>query len=317
MVNVAVVVNRNARHLAEDEPLRRALLARARAMGAHVHETSTITDLQAAARDLAARGVTAVVLAGGDGSHGAGVTALWKVYGASLPPVVLAPGGTVGIVARNLYGGRRNKLDALLSAAADADAVSSAQPVPTLRIVDDAGVDRLAFIFGTGLVARFFESYDAEPHRGITVAARLAGRAFLGSVVGTSFAKQMLTPVGCRLEVDGETRPGAAFSLVLASVVPQVGLGIRATYRAAERTDRFHVVASTRSPRGLATQVPAVLSGRAMKGEDAVDLLAAELRVVFDSTDAYVVDGDSHRARVVSVTPGPVVRVVGASTRSR
>ena len=313
-MTVDLVLNRNARNLGEGSPIRRALVTAASRHGARVHETRNLAELDAVAWSLAEGGTSAVVLAGGDGSALAGVSALSRVFGGTVPPIALAPGGTVNIIAANLDPGARGpapeRAARLLRAVCEGTATS--KPTPTLRVRDDGGGDRVAFIFGAGLVARFFDVYDAAPRQGVAVAARLATRAFLGSLVGTPFARRVLTPVECRLEVDGVARPSPAWSLVLASVVKDVGLGIRATYRAGESQERFHVVASTRSPRGLASQVPRVMTGRPMVGGDHVDALAQVLRVRFAQLDSYVVDGDACRAREVTVAPGPVVTVLVA-----
>jgi diacylglycerol kinase family enzyme len=271
---VDVIVNRNAGDLRQDGAVRRALLREAAARGARVHETRTIEELEGGARALSERGAGCVVLAGGDGSHMAGLSALSRAFGGAMPRVALAPGGTVGIVASQVGGGGRGSAGAratrLLRAVCEGTAVE--RTTPTLRVRDDAGGDRVAFIFGAGLVARFFDVYDGQP------------------------------------------RAPRAWSLVLASVVKDVGLGIRATYRAGERSDRFHAVASTRTPRGLAMQVPKVLTGRAMGrqdgGTDQVDALVKVMRVRFEASGTYVVDGDVVRAREVTVEAGPVVRVM-------
>jgi diacylglycerol kinase (ATP) len=313
-VTVDLVLNRNARNLAEGSPVRRALVTAASRHGARVHETRTLAELDALAWALAEGGTSAVVLAGGDGSAMAGVTALSRVFGGTLPPIALAPGGTVGIIASNLDAAAQGPAPerALRLVRAVCEGTAKSRSTPTLRVRDDAGGDRVAFIFGTGLVARFFDVYDAAPSQGLAVAASLATRAFLGSLVGTPFAKRLLTPVACSLEIDGVPRPSRAWSLVLASVVKDVGLGIRATYRAGESTERFHVVASTRSPRGLASQVPRVMTGRPMVGDDQVDALAGVLKVTFAERDSYVLDGDACRAREVTVESGPVVSVLVA-----
>jgi diacylglycerol kinase (ATP) len=306
-----VVLNRNAGHLRDGGAVRDALLAAARAHRATVHETRTLAELDQVARALAARGTGAVVLAGGDGSYMAGVSALARAFGGAPPPVALAPGGTVGIVARNLgwHGPARAWADRVVAAACATPVATRGQP--TLRVTDDGGADRVAFIFGAGLVAGFFDEYyvEGEP-QGMGRAAAMAARVFAGALVGTRLARRVLSPVACRLEVDGVESRGRAWSLVLASVVRDVGLHVHATYRAGEARDRFHVVASGLSPRGLASQVPRVLTGRAMRGEHHVDALAASLDVRFDGEGAYVLDGDVLRARSVRVTPGPELRFV-------
>ena len=313
-MTVDLVVNRNARRLGEDSPLRARLVAAAERGGARVHETRSLEELDRVAREIADRGTDAVVLAGGDGSHMGGVSALARAFGGHVPRVAFAPGGTVSTVARNLVGGSSSASLGARLVRAVCDGAARARDVPSLHVRDDAGSDRVGFIFGAGLVAHFFDVYDASPRQGIGPAAAIASRVFLGSLVGAPLARRVLAPVACALEVDGDVQPARAWSLVLASVVRDVGLGVRATYRAGESFDRFHVVASTRTARGLATQVPRVLSGRPMRsaGHAAVDAMARTLRVHFDEPGAsYVLDGDALRARDVHVEPGPIVPLLG------
>lgn len=312
-MTVDLVVNRNAHKLGDDSPLRARLIAAAERGGARVHETRSLEELDRVARDVAARGTDAVVLAGGDGSHMGGVSALARAFDGRPPRVAFAPGGTVSTVARNLVGASGSAAWGEKLVGAVCQGTARARDVPSLHVRDDAGGDRVGFIFGAGLVAHFFDVYDAAPRQGVAPAAGLASRIFLGSLFGAPLARRVLAPVACGLEVDGDEQPSRAWSLVLASVVRDVGLGVRATYRAGESFDRFHVVASTLSPRGLATQVPRVLSGRPMRsaGHAAVDAMARTLRVRFDGGDAsYVLDGDVLRARDVRVDAGPVVRVL-------
>jgi diacylglycerol kinase family enzyme len=160
-----LVLNRRARYLAGEGPVRRALLEAARDVGARVHETTTLSELDEAARSIASDGTACVVLAGGDGSYMAGVTALVRAFGeAAVPPIALAPGGTVGTVARNWVEDRSAR--AVVTAAASAGALERATLRPTLRVTDDAGGDRVGFIFGAGLVARFFDARRGRGTRG-------------------------------------------------------------------------------------------------------------------------------------------------------
>jgi diacylglycerol kinase family enzyme len=309
-VGVEVIVNRNARHLGEASPLRRELLDAAARHGARVHETYSLAQLDGVARSLAASQPRAVVLAGGDGSTMEGLSALARAFPGGIPPIALAPGGSVATIARNLgmHGPERARCRHIVQAVCEQSA--QARPVATLRVHDDAGSDRVGFIFGAGLVARFFDVYEAAPRQGIGPAAAIAARVLLGSVVGAPLARRVLSPVACRLEVDGEPIAAREWTLVLASVVRDVGLGVRATYRAGEGAAGFHVVASTLRARSLAAQVPRVLTGRPMGGADRVDVVARSLRVTFDGPGAYILDGDGRTAGDVRVELGPVVSLL-------
>jgi diacylglycerol kinase family enzyme len=306
---VDVIVNRNAGRLREGGALRASILGAARRAGARVHETRDLEELESVARDLAARGSDAIVLAGGDGSVMAGLSALSRAWpaGASLPPIAIAPGGTVCTVARNFgaRGASSSEAEAAVAAACRRSEVCSR---PTIRVRDCEGGDRIGFIFGAGLVARFFEVYYAAPRQGLGAAAAIAARVFAGALTGSGSAARILERTACTLAVDGVAQPSRAWSLLLASVVRDVGLHFLATYRAGEDPDRFHVVASGLGPRSLGLRMTRVIAGRPLGGEPRVDTLARTLSVDFDAEGAaYVLDGDLFRARSVTVEAGPPI----------
>jgi diacylglycerol kinase family enzyme len=309
-VTVDLILNRNASRLGERSALRRVLLGAAARGGARVHETWSLEALDEVAAGLAAQGTDAVVLAGGDGSHMEGVSALARAFPGAMPAVAFAPGGTACTVARNfgLRDGARTWAERVVRAACDGSA--RVERKATLRVRDDAAGDRVGFIFGTGLVARFFDVYYESPEPGLAQAAGIAARVFAGSLVGSPLARRVLEPVPCTLEVDGVLQPARAWSLVLASVVRDVGLHILVNYRAGEELDRFHLVGSGLSPRALGMQFQRVLRGRPMRGEPRVDALVRSLRVSFEQQDAYVLDGDLMRARTVDVEPGPAISLL-------
>ena len=109
-------------------------------------------------------------------------------------------------------------------------------------------------------------------HRGAGIRRLLCWRAL---------ADRVLTPVPCTLEVDGVSAPFDRVSLVCASVVRDLGIGIRLLYRAAEENERFHVVATPLGPSRLGPQLPFVLAGRPLLGARNIDALAASLDLRF------------------------------------
>lgn len=309
---VHIVQNLRARRLAEDGPLRAAIRAAAGRNACILHETTSLDALAAAARAIAGDGARAVVLAGGDGTYMAGLTALRRAFGESkLPPIALAPGGTVSTVARNH--GMRGPLPAYAARAIDA---ACAQPprvvaVPTIHVTDDAGGDRIGFIFGAGLVARFFDLYEAGGARGYAGAARIVARIFASSFVAGDTARRVLTPAPARLVVDNEEQPARAYSLIVAAAVKDLGLGMRVTYRAGSDRSRVHLVASALGPRALGPQMPLVLFGRRLRGAMHVDALAREATLDLEDARApYVLDGDVFHARRIGVRAGPEISLV-------
>lgn len=315
---VDIIVNRLARRLGPGGAILRALHEEVADAGgrACLHETASLDELAAAVSSIRARKTRCVVLAGGDGSYLAGTTALWRAFGDALPPIAFAPGGTVCTVARNwgLRGPEETYARCLVRHVLEGRATLTDRP--TLRVRDDQGGDRVGFIFGAGLVARFFDAYYEAPSQGYAAAAGLVARIFAGTFTSGALARRVLTPGPARIFVDGDLRAPMAWSLIAASVVRDLGIHMRLLYRAAESTTAFHAVASALPPRRLAPQVGRVLLGRPLRGEGHVDVLARELRVELgdgEGSATYVLDGDRLEARWVTVTPGPVLRYVSVA----
>ena len=313
---IDVIVNTTARlHRTRPDLLARMeRIARGRAV---VHPTASLAELDVAVAVLAARGCDRLVFSGGDGTFMAGVTALSRSFGErEWPEVAFLPGGTVATVARNWAsksaggGDLADRLARLIE--------SPGAPIarPTLRVQAERGEvreERIGFIFGTGLVAGFFDRYYAEGGKGLAGAARIVARIFAESFWGGAYARSVLDPMPCTIEVEGRALDSKAFSLVCAAVVKDLGLSMRVSYRAGEDPSRVHLVASALPPSQLGPRAPLVLAGKRIGGAGHFDDLVREFAVRFPEGAAgrYVLDGDMLRADVVRVSAGPVLRVIG------
>ncbi len=324
-----VIINRRAKRLRTPSELLREQ-CRARATS-RVFETESLDDLEAATRDVArvtegAAGPTTVVLAGGDGAYMAGVSALCRAFdGRALPRIALAPGGTVSTVAKNwsppLFRGSLHYSRRLLDAIAEGTVRVTRRPTLLVRATppardgapssgrDTERIVRVGFIFGAGLVANFFRIYEQGGAGGTSQAARIVARVFAESFVGGEYARRVLDPIRSDVTVDGLRAPFDQISLLCASVVRDLGLGMQLTYRAAEQETRFHLVATPLSTSRLGPQMPLVLMGKALAGEK-VDALAGHVNLSFPNGGDYVLDGDLFQASTVEVTAGPVLEVV-------
>ena len=313
-----VVVNRNARNLREEGPLLDALRD-ARSADVLLRETRSFDDLAEVCGDIAARDVLAVVLAGGDGTAMAGLSALRRAFaGRPLPEIAIVPGGTVCTIGRNfgIRGNRASYTQKLLRALVRGTSRRVAVRPLLLREGTHDGLDRpgdpqterMGFIFGFGLVSAFFEAYYADRSDrsalGLAAAARIVAEVFGGSFVGGRLARRVLDAQPAELVVDGHAIPHDGYSLFVASVVRDLGLHMHLTYRAGERIDRFHAVGSALGPAALGPQMPLVLAGKKLRGAG-VDVLASRVDVRFvGERRGYVLDGELFLADRVSVTCG-------------
>lgn len=323
--SVLVIANAHARAFAADPKKLTALqeLARGRA---EVAVTERVSDIGGALDAFCASHdgrVDLLVLAGGDGASMAALSALAPRVRAGLPAprIGLLPFGTVGTVARN-FGprGDSHELFARWLFLRGQGVLPSATSRPTIRVLEEGGdaAERHGFIFGTGLVARFFEAYEAGGASGIPLAGKIVARIFVESFTGGPLAKRVLTPMPVALDVDGVRHPSGAYSLLCCSVVGDLGLRMRVNYRAGERLDRLHLVASSLSPERLGPRMPLVMMGRSIGGRDHVDQLVSRFELQFPpgregeaEPGPYVLDGDMFRAPTVRVEVGPTFEIVG------
>jgi diacylglycerol kinase (ATP) len=284
---------------------------------AEVHSTARVGELDAVCERIAARGTDLVILSGGDGSFMAGVTALVRAFGeGALPRLALLPGGTVATVARNFdMKGDPALLLARLCAERSALLTKRRATLRVREVKAGASVERIGFMFGTGLVARFFDVYYADGGRGYGGAARIAARIFVESFFDGPYARRVLDPLPCTIEVDGRRLGPDRWSLVCASVVRDVGLGMRVNHRAAEDLDRPHLVASPLPPRSLGPRAPLVFLGKSLGGRDHFDDLTRSFVVRFSPEGPYVLDGDVLSASEVEVSAGPPIDVVTLASR--
>lgn len=308
-MKTALVVNPQARAFRLREKLISAVRLRAGG-AARIWVTADEGALAQAAQALLEWEPDRVVLCGGDGTLMASVTALWRASeGRALPELVVAPAGTVATVARNW--GQRAELLTTVARATTGAAPLKRLTSPSLRVLDcSEAVERIGFILGTGLVARFFEKYYARGGGGYASAARIVARTFVGSFLADSYSRSILDPLPCRLRVDGKALCPDAFSLVVTSVVRDLGLHMRVTHRAGEDPERPHLVASPLAARQLGPQAPRVLLGRALSGAENFDGLYGDLEIEFpDGRGPWVLDGDVLFSERLQIRAGPQLRI--------
>lgn len=303
-MKIAVILNPNALGV------RRApgLAERLRAVlgdGGEVIVTHTPGELAAAARRLAAGGVDVVAACGGDGTNLSTVTELVRAFGRDhLPTFAILRGGTVNTIAENL--GIRGRPDEILGRLV---ARARAGEVPTVG-QDLLEVNGLyGFLFAALMGARFLEAYYGGLRPGPTWAGLLAARTVASSLVQGRFARWLFAPVDMELVVDGERVPSHPYRLLVASVVRDVGIGMKVTWQAGRQPQRFHLVASGLSTTSMALQLHRVVRGQPLAGAPHLDRLAQRAEVRFAQPQTYTLDGDLFRATTVALAVGPRVWV--------
>lgn len=301
-----VLLNRRARRFARDASLVDRVRSSARGMTVFV--TNSVEELEERATQAHSLGARSVILCGGDGTYTFGLTALARAWGSEpMPEVALLPGGTVGTIARNMgvSGDPAAHLGRLSKALADGSV--KRRELRTLR-----ANDRVGCIFGAALVGSFFERYYEGGAKGTAGAAVMVARIFLGSFLGTPYARSVLDPIEATVLASGREVPFDRFSLLCCATVLDLGLHMHVCYRCHEREDRLHLVASGLPTMRLGPQMTRVLRGQRLRGTPHFDELVDGFEVRFRGERPWVLDGELLHAEVVRVAPGPTVRVLSA-----
>jgi diacylglycerol kinase family enzyme len=186
--------------------------------------------------------------------------------------------------------------------------MTRASRAPTLSVcLDEASF--VAFTLGAGLVSHFFEAYDQSASPGKGAAWRIFARTFFGSLHGSTYARRLLAPVPCHVEIDGRDLGTLALSLLVTSVFSNVGLGLKPTYRAGSVPNRLHLVASTLAAGKLGPLAWRVLFGLPLRRNatepEVIDRMVERFSVNFERPRHVVLDGDAIATRSVRATVGP------------
>ncbi len=271
---------------------------------ATVHVTATVGDMIRAIGQVDDE-VERLIVLGGDGTHMAVLSELDRVRPGKKPMVALLAGGTMCLTPQ-AWGASGDVLGDLTRSLRATGWVDR----PTLLLTDAAGTRRVGFIWAAGFVSRFFRLYE-DAGGGLAAAAWLAARMTASAITGGPLARAVLAPVPMRISLDGRYETPEAYSLVVSSVHPAVGLGLRVTYRAGSEPGKIHVVASRGSPRELGMSMFPALRGRPL-GSHATEAMV--VRAALEAPPGEEVrgnlDGEALSSSRFVLEEGPTLRVI-------
>ncbi len=288
----------------------RSFVDEARRRSLRVWCPSSLDELREVAEGIVLRRPAAVAVVGGDGSLREVVSAVHRACagsGAVEPSFIFIPAGTISTVVRNWSRGALHRARLLEQILAGTTPLVTSRPTLFVRL--SSGHGYVSFVFGAGLVPRFFEEYERGRTRGRWSAAAIGARAFTGVWTRSPFARELLAPVPCRIGVDGALQPETSYSLVTCAVVRNLGLHFIVNYRAAEDPHRPHLVATSLPAFALGRQTLRVLRGRPLRSSRGLDGLVSQCELAFPDRTAIVLDGDTFRVDSLTITAGPVLRV--------
>lgn len=332
-MRIGIIVNPHARR-AQDPSLVAGLEAICREFPA-LHCQLTVTEHPTALREAIGRfadqRIDVLATYGGDGTLTATLTEAQRVFGSELPLWLPLAGGTINTIAKNLgaSGTPTTRLRGALSLLAKSGDLPF-RPQATLRITssDEVPLDfatlrpqqsvaktsgeRTGFLASAAMGARFLAAYTSSPSRGLLSASLLGLRTIGSSLIpgGGRFARWLFAPLQTQLTVDGITQPDPSYRLLIASTIPDVGLGMRVPWQAGRSLDRFQLIASSLPVTANALQIHRMLLGKPLVGQPHLDALAQQVTMTFPQPEPIVLDGELFCAARLHLSMGPTLRIL-------
>ncbi|MFN2377092.1 MAG: diacylglycerol kinase family protein [Candidatus Binatia bacterium] len=308
MAGIGVIVNPRASGN-RGRPDTAARLAAVVGGDGEVVETANLDALDDTLRRFRERGFEVLAVSGGDGSLCHAISRAVGVWGEeNLPLFVALRGGTINNVSRTIGGPVRPEafLGKVMST------YRSRRPFVTMdRPLLRVNGEIYGSIVGAGLITHFLEEYYEGRNPGPASAAALLLRCGLSWMGGGSFIRRIVPTLGGSAECDGEALPYKEYTLVLASAVRHIGLGVKPFYLSGRKRGFFHVLAGPPSPGQLLSRLARFRRGFPAGLDTLYDNMARRFRIEFAEPQSFTVDGELFPSvRVLVIEAGPAVRFV-------
>jgi diacylglycerol kinase family enzyme len=323
---VGVVVNPHARKNRSNAAERVGELRRILGSSGEVHETASVDDLRSVVAGLDER-VTHVVCDGGDGSLHWLINEMRSHLGdpARWPVFVPTNGGTIDFVARKAQvRGHVHAIVAALASAATANRPPPQMQLDSLELrgnyADATPFVRVGFAVAAGGVGnRFFDLYYRDRDPGRSAIVRVIAKVVSDYAVGAfrqhtrenDYAAQLFNPTQALVTIDGEAVATRTHTALHAGAIDVNLGGLLRLFPKAKEPGALHFQAGELSPATVVAQLPALVAGRAVRGERFRDVRGREMTIeAVGEPLAPIVDGERfHGVERLGLRAGPRIRV--------
>ncbi len=271
-----------------------------------VRTTQSLDEIFTVAEEFKKKNIDYLGVCGGDGTLHHVLSRFILVYRkVEIPPLVILKGGTMDTISRsiNLKGKGAEILQRLVENINHGRAITTHYR-NTMKIGDKYG-----FLFGLGITSNFLVEYyrggDTGPWKAVKVTIGGICKGIFNSNTG------LFKRLRVRVIADGYQIPFDDFLGILAATVESVGIGFKALYRAYEKDNAFHVLATGMKPIEVVARIWRLKTGRPMHHPRHFDNVVSTLIVRGPHTFQYMMDGDLYEAfDELKVEAGPRVRIV-------
>ncbi len=290
MAGIGVIVNAHASGNRR-KPKRVTVFASIVGQDGFVVATETLEQLEAALVEFHERRIDILAVCGGDGSFYHAVSAAVGIWGEhDLPLLLPLRGGTINNLSRTI-GARRRRPESMLAHVVKDYRQGKTHEVTERNLIKVNGRS-YGYIVGTGLIVNFLRLYYSGNKPGPARAFGLVGMLILSNIFGTSLISGIVKPFEADITCDGERVPFRSFTLLLASSVAHIGLGVTPFYLSARKSGYFHVLAGPSTPMQLISRLWRFFRGFPANLDTLYDNMANHVRIEFATPQAFTLNGD-------------------------
>ena len=275
-----------------------------------VTATRDLEDLETTLVRLHDRDVDIIAVCGGDGSFYHVVSRVVRIWGSNRIPLLLPlRGGTINNLSRTI-GARRRRPESMLAHVVKDYRQGHTHEITQRDLIAVNGTD-YGYIVGAGLIVNFLRLYYSGRKPGPVRAFFLLGMLGLSNIFGTSLITGVVKPFEADVVCDGERVPFRAFTMVLASTVAHIGLGVKPFYLSARKRGYFHVLAGPATPTELLGRLWRFFRGFPASLATLHDTMAREVRIDFAEPTPYTINGELLApVKSLHLSPGPRVSFI-------
>jgi diacylglycerol kinase family enzyme len=272
--------------------------------------TRDLVDLDETLARFHARGFDIIAVCGGDGSFYHAVSRVVRIWGGHTLPLLLPlRGGTINNLARTIRS-RRRRPESMLAHVVKDFRQGRTHEVTQRDLISVNGTD-YGYIIGAGLIVNFLRLYYSGEKPGPIRAFLLLAELGLSNLFGTSLIQGVVKPFEADIDCDGERVPFRAFTMMLASTVAHIGLGVKPFYLSARKRGYFHLLAGPATASQLLGRLARFFRGFPANLEQLHDTIARDVTIEFSEPTAYTINGELlDPVRVLKLGTGPRVSFI-------
>lgn len=275
-----------------------------------LRETRNIGELSVVAEEFKKEGIDIIGVNGGDGSLHLVLTAFIKAYGDQpIPKLMSLRGGSMNTMSNSLK--IKGHTIGIVKKAVDnikKGKPFSEKPQHLLCVNGMYG-----FMSGAGTISTFLDTYYGGTSTGPWRAIQTLSNTIYSAIVMNDYGKRLRGTRPARITIDGRTLEQDRYSVMLACVIAELGLGFTPTPHAYDKPGHFHFLATDIDPVKIIPMLPRIWMGK--------DLIHPQMRFTQAAADVvidplgepmrWMIDGEMMGSNEpLHYTCGPTITVV-------